>query len=325
MTEERNGIAVLGSLLVDKIYTISAYPEAGALTKIRDISLAVGGCVPNVAIDMKKLSPELPVFAVGCIGRDAEGEFLKKTLKESSVDTSNISESSVPTSFTAVMSVEGGQRTFFTYPGASSEFGLREANIDNLNARMLHLGYFLLLDKVDAGDGVKILKAAKDRGITTSIDLVSENSDRYSLVLPALPYTDNLIINEVEAGALTGISPERKNLFKIAERLIELGVRERVIIHSPEISILKTREDSYALPSYELPNGFISGTTGAGDAFCAGALIGIYENRCESEILELASCAAVSALSKPDATSGLREEAEAVALCKNFERKNICL
>jgi sugar/nucleoside kinase (ribokinase family) len=114
------------------------------------------------------------------------------------------------------MSEVGGQRTFFTYPGASAEFGYDDVKFDTLPS-MLHLGYFLLLEKIDAGDGLRILKEAKERGITTSIDLVSENSDRYSLVLPCLKYTDNLIINEVEAGKLTGIEPTNENLPKIAK------------------------------------------------------------------------------------------------------------
>ena len=325
MMKKRHGIAVLGSLLVDKIYEIASYPAAGELTKIRSASLAVGGCVPNVAIDLKRLSPTLPVYAVGRIGRDAEGDVLKRTLSGEGVDTEGLTLSDTETSFTAVMSITGGQRTFFTYPGASSEFGFDDARLDKTDAKMIHLGYFLLLDKIDAGEGTLILKRATELGIKTSIDLVSENSDRYSLVLPALPYVDNLIINEVEAGAITGIEPKNENLIRIAERLLELGVRERVIIHSPAIGIVATRTEITSLPSYELPEGFIKGTTGAGDAFCAGALLAIHEGRSDSRILEAASRAAVMALSQPDATSGLAAEREAIELCKTFERKNICL
>ena len=56
---ERNGIAIAGTILVDQINEISAYPNTGELTQIRRVSKAVGGCVPNVAIDLKKISPEI--------------------------------------------------------------------------------------------------------------------------------------------------------------------------------------------------------------------------------------------------------------------------
>ena len=56
---ERNGIAVVGSILVDKINEIKAYPQSGELTQIVGLEKAVGGCVPNVALDLKKICPEL--------------------------------------------------------------------------------------------------------------------------------------------------------------------------------------------------------------------------------------------------------------------------
>ena len=318
------GITVAGSILVDKINEISAYPSAGELTKIKNVEKSVGGCVPNVAIDIKRIAPEISVRAVGKIGRDDLGDFVKSTLKNNGVDISCISECAEQTSFTEVMSVTGGQRTFFTYAGASASFGVNDVPMSALNVKMLHLGYFLLLDKMDNGDGELLLKKAKEQGVKTSIDLVSENSDRYSLVLPCFQYVDNLIINEMEAGALTGIEPKRENLVKIAKKLKAYGVSERIIIHTPETGVCVSEKGVTVVPSYTLPNGFIVGTTGAGDAFCAGALYGIYQDKTDKEILEFASSAAVAALSKADATSGLRSEQEIKELCKALKRKEIC-
>jgi sugar/nucleoside kinase (ribokinase family) len=320
----KNGIAIAGSILVDNINEISAYPSAGELTKIKSVQKSVGGCVPNVAIDLKKICPELTVKAVGKIGNDENGEYVKEVLSENGVDISNVSVGVDKTSFTEVMSVTGGQRTFFTYAGASADFGVNDVDLDTLNVKMLHLGYFLLLDKIDNGDGEKLLKAAQEKGVKTSIDLVSENSDRYKLVIPCLKYVDNLIINEVEAGALTDMAPKKENLIEIAQKLKAYGVSERVIIHTPEMGVCVSENGVECVSSYALPDDFIVGTTGAGDAFCAGALYGIYQNKSDKEILEFSSAAAVAALSKADATSGLRTEQEIKELCKGFKRKEIC-
>ena len=54
----RKGIAVAGSILVDKINEIRAYPQSGELTQIVNLEKSVGGCVPNVALDLKKICPE---------------------------------------------------------------------------------------------------------------------------------------------------------------------------------------------------------------------------------------------------------------------------
>lgn len=321
----KDSIAIAGSILVDKINEISAYPQEGELTKILNVEKSVGGCVPNVAIDIKKICPDLVVKAVGKIGDDENGEYVKQELAKQGVDISSISICQDKTSFTEVMSVKGGQRTFFTYPGASSKFGYDDVDFDKIDVKMLHLGYLLLLDRIDNGDGIRVLKNAKKRGVITSIDLVSENSRRYTQIIPCLPYVDNLIINEIEASGITGIEPKRENLIIMAKALKEKGVIERVIIHTSEVSVCVSNSGEYYLPSYDLPKEFIVGTTGAGDAFCAGALVAISENRSDMEILEFASSSAVVALSTADATSGLCEKDEIVNSCQRFKRKKICL
>ena len=314
----KTGIAVAGTILVDKLNEIGAYPASGELTKILSVSRAVGGAVPNVGIDIKRVDPTIPVSAIGKIGNDAEGDFLVDTLEANGVDASLLVRGDKPTSFTDVMSIVGGQRTFFTYPGACADFGVDDVNFDKMNAKMLHLGYFLLLDKVDSGDGEKILKAAQEKGIKTSIDLVSENSDRYHIVKDCLKYTDNVIINELEAGMIAGIEPCHENLEKIARALKDMGVSERVIIHMPETGVCLSDNGFFELPSWELPKGFIKGKTGAGDAFCAGALIGIYRGLDEMGILTLAQKSATASLSAADAICGMVSEGEIDAILKEM-------
>lgn len=323
---EKKGIAVAGTVIVDRINEISAYPKSGELTQILSIQKAIGGCVPNVALDLKKISPDLPVRVFGRVGNDEDGAYVRKTLDDAGLDTTGLlTDENAPTSFTEVMSVTGGQRTFFTYSGASAEFGTDDVDFGENLPEILHLGYFLLLQKVDDGDGLEILKAAKAKGVRTSIDLVSENSDRYALVKPCLPYTDYLIINEMEAGMLAGIDPTNENLKAIAEKLMALGVRQKVIIHKPDCAVCLSDTGFTVMPSYALPAGYIKGTTGAGDAFCAGALYGIYGGWSDTQILEFASATAVMALGSKDATSGLVEEKAIKKFCEGLPRQNVTL
>lgn len=308
-----------GTLLVDKLYEIDAYPVAGELTKIKGVSLSVGGLVANNGIDLKRIDPQIPVFAIGRVGKDSEGDFALATMEKEGIDTSYMVKSPAEkTGFTDVMSVKGGQRTFFTYAGGSASFGYDDIPWGELRCRMLHLGYFLLLDRVDEGEGIRILQKAKEQGILTSIDLVSENSDRYSRVLSCLPYVDNLILNELEAGKLAAIEPTEENLPAIAQRLLSMGVRERVIIHTPAMALCASSRGCTVLPSFTLPKGYIQGTTGAGDAFCSGALVGIYYGKSDEEILNIARMAAAASLRTVDATSGLCTLEALYELAKTF-------
>ena len=131
-------IVVAGSILVDKINAISAYPKAGELTKIKSVSLAVGGCVPNVAIDLAILGGN-EISACGSVGKDAEGDFAINEMRRRGVNTDFVTAiENEKTSFTEVMSVTGGERTFFTYPGASANFCYDETPLEKMQADMLH-------------------------------------------------------------------------------------------------------------------------------------------------------------------------------------------
>lgn len=319
---ERSGIAIAGSVIVDKINAIRAYPDSGQLTQILSVEKAVGGCVPNVALDIKQIRPDMDVFAIGKTGDDDEGNFVRNILNNGGVDTRGLAVSAdEKTSFTDVMSVVNGQRTFFCYPGACADFGLGDIDFDSITARILHLGYFLLLDRVDRGDGLRILEEAKRRGIMTSIDLVSENSDRYGIVRPCLPYTDYLIINETEAARLADMEDSEDDLGAVATRLMDLGVRQKVVIHRPECAVCCSASGVTKVGSYILPDGYIKGTTGAGDAFCAGTLVGIYSGWEDKEILEFASACAVMALGTAGATGGLLAEEGIRDFCSRFSRR----
>ena len=311
-------VAAAGSILVDRINEIAAYPKAGELTQIRARSRAPGGLVPNTGCDIRILDPRIPVAAFGAVGDDDDGRFAVAELKRRGLDTAGVVVmKSATTSFTDVMSIPGGERTFFTYPGASAEWGFDDFPFDSVAAGdLVLLGYFLLLAKIDAGDGLRILKELKRRGVETAIDLVSENSDRYGLVRECLPYVDHLIVNEIEAARIAGTDGGLKD---VATRLLELGVRKRVIIHMPERGVSLLKDGTWTeVPSVKLPGDFIKGKTGAGDAYCAGCLAGIFNGLSEGEILELGGVAAVGAMSEPGAVDGMRPVSELKKLIATF-------
>ena len=299
-------IVVAGSILVDHINTIDAMPASGELVQIRSIRRAAGGLVPNTGRDLKLLDPSIEVLATGVVGDDDDGAFAIRELESGGLETAVRISKTEATSFTDVMSVPGGERTFFTFPGASAGWGYDDFPFESVNAGdIVLLGYFLLLAKIDAGDGLKILRRLKDLGAMTAIDLVSENSDRYALVRECLPYVDYLIINEVEAARIAGKDGVAAAL---AEDLLALGVRELVVIHEPaKGTALRRGGKPVEVESVDIPKSFIVDKTGAGDAFCAGALTGIFRGLDEREILRRGAVAAVGALSAAGATAGVRD------------------
>jgi sugar/nucleoside kinase (ribokinase family) len=324
-----NSIAFCGSLIVDEVKIIKSWPTQGMLVQIESLSRAVGGSVCNTGIDLKTLDPSIDVKAIGKVGCDDKGDFIVKTLSARGLDVSGIERvNGTPTSFTDVMTVAGtGERTFFNMHGADSMLKPSDVNLASLNCDILHFGYILLLDGMDESDpeygtkAARLLAEAQKAGIKTSIDVVSEQSERFArIVRPALKYCDYAIVNEVEGSLATGA--DKSDIRAICEGLLSLGVRERVAVHCPEVGATMSREGDFTqVPSLSLPQGWIRGSVGAGDAFCAGMLYAIMKGLSPEESLRLASCTAACNLSAPDSISGAKSLAETMALDSQFPRR----
>ncbi|MBQ7341266.1 MAG: carbohydrate kinase family protein [Oscillospiraceae bacterium] len=324
----KKGIAVAGNMIVDLLYPIAGLPGPGELTTVvADVSRSTGGCVCNDIVDLAKLDPELPLVALGRIGDDAEGQFVVDTLSAyKNIDLSHVVKGGV-NAYTIVMADEiTKQRTFFVGRGSGALFCEEDIPWDKLNVDILHAGYILLLDTLDSEDpeyGTKmarLLHTAQKHGIKTSIDVVSEAGDRFvRIVRPALKYTDYCVINEVEASATTGISLRteegeliRENMLPALQKMKELGVSTWAVIHCPEVGFGLDENNNYVeVPSLKLPKGYIAGTVGAGDAFCAGVLYAAWKGETLKSAIELGTASAVCSLSEANATDGMRTEKEA--------------
>lgn len=334
------GIIIAGNILADIIKMIDVYPSKNMLCNITDIDIGVGGCVPNTLIDLAKLDSSLKLKAIGKVGDDANGKFLLDKMTENGIDVKDVKvDGGICTSFTDVMTENTTkQRTFFHHRGANAELGIEDIDFDNIECSIFHIGYALLLDKFDKEDNTygtvmaRALYNAKQRGFKTSLDVVSEEGERFKkLVSPCIKYCDYVIINETEGEKITGISARDSigkiiwdNLIKICQRLFELGANETVCIHFPEGGIAMEKSGKYEIsPSYKLPKGFIKGTVGAGDAFCAGMLYSFYNGYGLKKALKIASGVAACSLSESDSTSGVKDIAYVLNMEKSFETGKI--
>ncbi len=320
----KKGIAIGGHISVDIIHFIEKFPAPGELcsiTKTGDISTGGLAC----------LAPEIPLYVYGVVGDDDKGDFVyNKFLQYPSIDASRlVRDSEIETGFTLVMNDVGTmQRTFFHHRGGNSRFCENSINIENLDIELFHIGYILLLDMMDEKDEhfgtrmARVLQGLKKRGIKTSVDLITESSDRVKhTAIPALKYTDYCIINEAEAQAITGVvlSDNNKiiegNMPTALHRLKEYGVTSRVVIHCPEGSWgLDEQNNLVTDKSIKLPKGFKKGSVGAGDAFCAGVLLGTYNDMPLKDALVLGQASAICALSQPGSTEGMRSREETMLL-----------
>ncbi len=327
----RRGIICGGCWLVDHNNSISHWPEQETLTEIVARELQGGGPAHNMAIDLARLDPAFPVWAMGVVGNDDAGRLLLAACAEHGIDHAGLRVlDGVGTSHTDVMTVRStGKRTFFHHQGANALLSPEDFDFSNTQARILHLGapgIHARMDKPyesDANGWVTVLRRARAAGLRTNLEMISGAPEEIRrLVLPCLPHLDSLIINDYEAGVLTGIDVVSAGVTsagaarRAAVALLVSGPLELVAIHFPGGCVAATRDgDVYAKPSLEVPADEIKGSNGAGDAFAAGLLYGLHEAWPINEGLSLGLCAAASALRSisTTATVGLIAECRALA------------
>jgi len=319
--QQRNGIISAGNWLIDHLKVIDSWPDRGNLSNIRMVAgNALGGCSHNVLVDLARLQTGLPLWAGGIVGDDGDGAIIMDEICKYGIDSRYMSvRKGVTTSFTDVMSeMQTGARTFFHYRGANALLDYPDFVNMDATAKIFHLGYLLLLDTLDSTDAeygtvaAKVLRLLQLKGYETSIDVVSEQSDRFrNIVTPSLKHVNYVICNEIEAGACTGIELRnanglyRENLSKVAGYLFEQGVATMVVIHFPEGGFaMRCTGEQLFIPSFPVSSSEIKSTVGAGDAFCAGALYAIHEGWPLSVLLTFANANARFNLLSESSTGG---------------------
>jgi sugar/nucleoside kinase (ribokinase family) len=334
-TAARSGILAGGNWIIDQVKMIDVYPQPEQLANIRSQSQGTGGASFNVLVDLAKTGTPFPLFGAGLVGQDALGEQILATCRQYKIDTQHLrSTPKAPTSYTDVMTEQAhGRRTFFHARGANVLWSGEDLDFNKIPARLFHLGYLLLLDELDKPDArfgtkaARLLAEAQATGIRTSVDVVSEDSDRFArIVNPALKHVDYCILNEIEAGKTTGfkIRDAGGKLDTVALRhaagaLLQQGVRELVVVHFPEGAFARTRKgEDFWQSSLKLPPKYIAGTAGAGDAFCAGVLYGLHEEWELQRCLLTGVCIASASLSDATCTAGVKSLNNSLALARKF-------
>ena len=324
-----------GNWIIDQVKLIDVYPQREQLANILSQSQGTGGAPYNVLINLAKLGASFPLSGAGLVGKDGLGQYIQDDCRKHGIQARHLrTTSEAPTSFTDVMTEQSnGRRTFFHARGANALWKGEDVDFSKIKAQIFHLGYLLLLDELDEPDtkfgtkAARLLAAAQEAGIKTSVDVVSEDSDRFAkIVLPALKHVDYCILNEIEAGKTTGFKIRQPDgcldtvtLRHAAGALLQQGVRELVVVHFPEGAFARTRKgDDVWQASLKLPATYIAGTAGAGDAFCAGVLLGLHEGWELQRGLLTGVCLAAASLSDPTCTAGVKSLNASLALGRKF-------
>ena len=330
----RRGVLTAGTWCVDLNKSITAWPAEDTMTTVTHVDRQGGGSGCNMAIDLKRLDPALPVATMGLVGDDGDGRFLFAECDRYGVERSRLAVSGADAtpSTDCFNSLASGRRTHFYAPGVAALMSPDDFDFAGVEARLLHLGLPGAHRTMDApwGDDATgwetVLRKARKAGLKTNLEMVTTaREDVARFGRSCLPLLDMLIVNDYEIGCVAGMETRaegRAAPAKVAQALraaLDLGPLAFAVAHFPEGAVAATREgDVIAVGSVAMPAAEIAGVNGAGDAFAAGVIYGWHEGWALEESLRLGHACAAASMRQVSTTQGVAPVAECLGLAQRF-------
>jgi sugar/nucleoside kinase (ribokinase family) len=260
-------VMVVGDLITDVVAVLSGPPVTGSDTSAA-IRFTGGGQAANTAAWLGALG--VPVTLVGAVGDDGPGRDRVAELERGGVDCAVTRVPDAPTG-TVIVLATADDRTMVTERGANLRLVPEavEAALDAApDAAHLHLSGYTLLDAGSRPAGLRALAAARERGLTVSVDAASAAPLRRVGAPAFLTWVrgvDLLLVNAEEATVLAGgLDPAAQG------RVLSASARRVVVKRGAAGAVWVDRDATIAVaPARRMA---VVDPTGAGDAFAAGLL-----------------------------------------------------
>jgi sugar/nucleoside kinase (ribokinase family) len=265
-------VVCLGILVADLIgRPVRSIPAPGRLALVDEMSLHTGGCACNTGTALARMG--IPVEISGKVGSDPLGRFLLTELSQRGIGVGGIrSDSGAGTSASMVIVEPDGERRFIHYIGANARLTLDDIDMDLVeSAGFLHIAGALVLPGIDGQPTAALLKRAREAGVVTLMDTVWDATGRWMETLaPCLPHLDYFIPSLPEAQALTGL----EDPLQAAEALLDAGPGVVGLKMGEQGCLIASRDTpAFHIPAYQVE---VVDATGAGDAFAAGFVAGLW-------------------------------------------------
>jgi sugar/nucleoside kinase (ribokinase family) len=258
-------VLFLGEINVDLMLGgLESFPIRDREISCQSFEITVGSSTAICACAYSSLGGDTSFM--GLAGADAYGDFMVKGMNDFGIDTAHVVRTSEVKTGVTVNLIHENSRTQVTYPGTISAF--RQADIelavlgsfDHVHLAGLYLQH-ALRPSVEA-----ILREARARGATTSLDPQWDATEKWDYMDRWLPLLDYFFVNADEASSIAGINDPEAACLELSKRTAFAVVKDgaRGVIFCSNGAVKRVP----AIPVQ------VVDTTGAGDSFNAGFLYG---------------------------------------------------
>jgi len=295
-------ITVIGSLNMDLVVRMPTLPRAGETLAGSDFHLIPGGKGANQAMAVARAGANTRM--VGCVGTDAFAAPLLDSLQQAGIDTAPIQKLDQVTTGTATILIENGDNRIIVVAGANGK--LTPEIIQNQWSNIRSSDWILLQNEIPLDTVFGIIERAYADGIR----IIYNPAPVYPIPQPILQKVDILIVNELEAGALTNILVNDKVSARSAAQTLHGQGADSVIVTlgSGGAVLYNTHYDLFQ-PAFSVPQ---VDTTAAGDTFTGSYAACILAGHLPPAALNYAAGAAALAVTRLGAQTSIpyREEVE---------------
>jgi sugar/nucleoside kinase (ribokinase family) len=255
-------ILVLGGrIFCDVIFTgLASLPRPGEEVFSKGLTVHIGGPA-NTAIALRRLNLHPRLLAD--LGIDFFSNYVRTMMRQEDLDCSLIQKRDYPAAAVTVALPLDGERAFVSYrePEMMPLYG--QELLEAVSAEFLHV-----CGMGTAYHQSEFIRAAKGQGLTLLLDCACEQIDLSDPVTRAvMASVDYLMPNVAEALAMTGA----RNIYKATKQLGEL-VPTVVVKMGADGALAYSQGQWVDAPALEVEP---VDTTGAGDCFAAGFILGL--------------------------------------------------
>jgi ribokinase len=285
-----------GALNVDKLFKVNRIANAEEESFIENQNEACGGSAANTVVGLARLGCK--VGFIGKVGCDREGDVQLAEFRNEGVNTNGVIHAKRGRSGTVMGFVDRqGARALYINSGVNDSISLNEMRKEYLSeTRFLHLTSFV---------GEKSFQTQKNL-LNTLPETVRISFDPGALYArkgitnlePIIKKAYVVMPNRGELELMTG----QRDYVKGADVLIAKGTKIVAVKLGSEGSYITNGRERHRVDAFNVR---VVDTTGAGDAFCAGFLYGLLNNKGLRECGRIGNFVASRCVKKLGARSGL--------------------
>jgi sugar/nucleoside kinase (ribokinase family) len=262
-------VTCLGIIVIDVFAAGIPYvAKPGELVLVKGgVKTSIGGHCANVSINLRQLGVRRgDVGAIGTVGNDVFGDFAEKKLNEHGVVPYIKHVSKAETSKDLILVVKGEDRRFHFDPGANHYVEISKGIevLSKEKPELLYVGLAGISKRLDLKI-VNLLQSARSLDITTFVDPIMPIPNGVEFIRNSSRLIDVLHCNDKESLSLTRAG----HVEGAAKRLLKRGIPLIIVSKGKDGLVAAFKNKIIHMPSFRVKT---LDPTGAGDAFCAGAI-----------------------------------------------------